>query len=215
MCAPPSDEAIPNPFPPAQEEEDEVSHFPFQVFNDTLFYDSEGKEESETLDGIDPMYCEAEDVRVSHEDEALMLNLPFDEVIQSFDAPAHEEVNTVSCFPFQDFDDALFCDLESKEVLEDPLDALSPSSYDEGNDMVNNIDEFIHVGRHKWDVIGYDGHPIYDIGDHFQKFHLHLSYQVTNNSNIWQQEDDIVTNIFQTPKDDLVLFFQDDFQSYL
>jgi hypothetical protein len=40
VCAPPSDEAIPNPFPPAQEEEDEVSEFPFQVLDDTLFYDS-------------------------------------------------------------------------------------------------------------------------------------------------------------------------------
>jgi hypothetical protein len=30
MSAPPSDEAIQEPIPPAQEEEDEVSHFPFQ-----------------------------------------------------------------------------------------------------------------------------------------------------------------------------------------
>jgi hypothetical protein len=44
MFAPPSDESIPNYFPSAQEEEDEVSHFPFQVFHDTLFYDSEGEE---------------------------------------------------------------------------------------------------------------------------------------------------------------------------
>ena len=43
MCAPPSDEAIHEPIPPAQEEEDEVSHFPFQVFDDTLFCDSEGE----------------------------------------------------------------------------------------------------------------------------------------------------------------------------
>jgi hypothetical protein len=35
MCAPPSNEAIPNPFPPTQEEEDEVSQFTFQVFDDT------------------------------------------------------------------------------------------------------------------------------------------------------------------------------------
>jgi hypothetical protein len=114
MCAPSSNEAIPNPFPPAQKEEDEVSHFPFQVFDDTLFYDSEGEEEREPLDELDPLYYEAQDVGASHEDEALMLTLPFDEVIQAFDAPAREEVNTVSCFPFQDFDDDLFCDLESK-----------------------------------------------------------------------------------------------------
>ena len=102
--------------------------------------------------------------------------LPFDEVIQAFDALALEEVNMVSCFPFQDFDDALFYDLESEKVLEDPLDVLNPSYYDKGNDMVDNIDEFIHVGKHKWDVTGYDGDLIYDIEDHFQMFPLQLSY---------------------------------------
>jgi len=112
------------------------------------------------LDELDPPYYEAEDVRVSHEDEALMFSPPFDEVIQIFEAPTQEEVNTVSCFPFQAFDDVLFCDLESKEVLEEPLNALIPSCYDEGNAMVYNIEDFIHVGKRKWDVIGYDGDPI-------------------------------------------------------
>jgi hypothetical protein len=97
MCVPPFDEAIPNPFPPAQEEEDEVSHFTFQVFDDTLFCVSEIEDEME-----------------SHEEEALMLTHPFDEVIQIFDTPAHEEVNMVSFFPFQYFGDSLFCDLERK-----------------------------------------------------------------------------------------------------
>jgi len=69
--------------------------------------------------------------------------------------------------------------------------------------------------KHKWDVIGYDWDPIYEIEGHFQMFPLQLLYEVTDDSNIWQQGDDIVTNIFQTPKDDLVLCFQDDFQSYL
>jgi hypothetical protein len=102
--------------------------------------------------------------------------------------------------------------LESEEVLEDPLDALIPSCYDEGNGMVNNINEFIHVGRRKWDVIGYDGDPIYNIEDHFRMFPLQLSYQVTTNYDIWQQGNDIVTNI---SKGDLVLCSPDDFQSYL
>jgi hypothetical protein len=167
------------------------------------------------LDELDPLYYEAEDVGASHEDEALMLSLPFDEVIQVFDAPAQEEMNMVSCFPFQDFEDALFCDLESEEVLEEPLDVLSPSCYDKGNDMVDNIDEFIHVGKRKWDVIGYDGDPIYDIEGHFQMFPLQLSYEVTTNFDIWQQGDDIVTDVFQAPKGDLVLCSPDDFRSYL
>jgi hypothetical protein len=175
MCAPPSHESIPNAFPPAQEEEDEVSHFHFQIFFDTLFYVSEGEEERKPLDELDPPYYEAEDVRECHEDEELMLTPPFDEVIQIFDAPAQEEVNTVSCFPFQDFDDALFCDLERNTMLDEPLDALIPSCYDDGNNIVDNIDEFIHVGKRKWDVIGYDGDPIYDIEDDFQKCPLQLS----------------------------------------
>jgi hypothetical protein len=45
--------------------------------------------------------------------------------------------------------DALFYDSESEEVLEEPLDALDPSCYNKSDDVINNIDEFIHVGRHK------------------------------------------------------------------
>jgi hypothetical protein len=77
--------------------------------------------------------------------------------------------------------------------------------------MVNNFDEFIHVGRLKWDVIDYYRDPIYNIEDHFQRFPLHLSYQVTTNSDIWKQGYDIVIDIFQRPKDYFVLCFHDDF----
>jgi len=90
-------------------------------------------------------------------------DFPFNEVIQALDAPAQQEGNMVSYFPLQDFDDALFYDLESKEVLEEPFDALNSSCYDKGSDMVDDIDEFKHVGRRKWDVIGFDEDPIYDI----------------------------------------------------
>jgi hypothetical protein len=100
-------------------------------------------------------------------------------------------------------------------VIEDPLDILIPSCYDKGNDIVDNIDEFIHVRKNKWDVIWYDGNTIYDIEVHFQILPLQLSYEVTNNFHIWQQGDDMVTNIFQTPKDDLVLCSPIDLWSYL
>jgi hypothetical protein len=80
------------------------------------------------------------------------------------------------------------------------------------NDIVDNIDKFIHVGRRKWDVIGYDGDPVYDIEDHFQMFPLQLSYRVTTNSDIWQQGNDIVIDI---SKADLVLCSPDNFWSYL
>jgi len=38
MSAPPYDEVIRASIPPAQEEEDLVSHFPFQNFDDALFH---------------------------------------------------------------------------------------------------------------------------------------------------------------------------------
>jgi hypothetical protein len=149
------------------------------------------------------------------EDKALAIAPPFDEVIPIFEVLAQEEVSTVSCFPLQDFDDALFYDLGRKEVLKDPLVALTPSCYDEENNLVNNIDEFIHVGRRKWDIIGYDMDPTYDIENNFHVFPIHLSQQVTPNPKIWQHGDDIITNTFQTPRDDLVLYSPDDFRSYL
>jgi hypothetical protein len=45
------------------------------------------------------------------------------------------------------------------------LDALDPSYYNKYDDVIENIDDFIHVGRRKWDVIcsGLNGDPIYDI----------------------------------------------------
>jgi hypothetical protein len=104
--------------------------------------------------------------------------------------------------------------LESEEVLEEPLDVLSPSCYDKGNDIAN-IDEFIHVGKCKWDVIGYDGDPIYDIEGDFQMLPLQLSYEITTNFDIWQQGDNVVADDFQAPKGDLALCSHDDFWSYL
>jgi hypothetical protein len=52
---------------------------------------------------------------------------------------------------------------------------------------------------------------MYDIDGPFQRFHLHLSHEVTNNFDIWQQEPDLI----QIPKDDLVLFSPINFRSYL
>ena len=89
------------------------------------------------------------------------------------------------------------------------------SCYDENDDFVDNIDEFIHVGKCKWDVIGYNGDPIYEIEGHFQKFPLPLSHEVTNKLENWQQGDGVITNLFQTPKDDLMIYSSSDFQSYL
>jgi hypothetical protein len=105
--------------------------------------------------------------------------------------------------------------LESEEVLEEPLDALNSSCYDKGSDMVHNIDEFINVGRCKWDVIGSDEDPIYDMEGYLQMLPLQQSYDVPNNFDVWQQDDDIITKVFQAPKDDSVQCSLDDFRSYL
>jgi hypothetical protein len=154
VIAPPSDEALQDPISPARDEENEVRHFHFQFFNDTLFYDSDNEEEMEPLDKI-------EDVEAS---------LPFDEDIQILEAPTQVEVRKVSYFPFQICNESLSYEVESEEVV----DVLTPSCYDEDDDFVDNIDEFIHVGKRKWDVIGYDGDPIYNIEGRFKKFPLPL-----------------------------------------
>jgi hypothetical protein len=167
----------------------------------------------ESSSKVDPPCCIVENIGASHEDKTMMHFVSFHEVTQVPKTPTQEEINTVSYLPFQNFGDFLFYDLESEELLEECLDASNPSCYDKDSDIVHNIDEFIHVGRRKWDVIGSNKDPIYDIEGHLQKLSLQLSYEVTNFDN-WQQGDDIITDTFQTPRDDLVLYSPDDFQSY-
>jgi hypothetical protein len=106
--------------------------------------------------------------------------------------------------------------LGSEEVLLEPLDTLDPSCYNESGDMINNIDEFIHVGRRKWDVTcyGFNGDPIYDIEGHFQFLPLEQPYVIDTHSDIWQQEDDMIVNLFQPPRDDLLQHSHDGFRSY-
>jgi len=151
----------------------------------------------------------------SHEGEIPIYSLQLDEFIRSFFTPLQEKVNIVSCFPFQDFDDDLFCDLESEEVLEESLEVLNPSCHDKGNVIIYNIYEFIHVGRCKWDLVGHDEDPIYDMEGHFQFSPLQLSYEIAIDSNIWRQGNDTVTNILQKPNYDLPQYSHDDLRSYL
>ena len=113
VFAPLSDEALQYPISPAQDKYNEVNHFPFQDFDDTLFYDSKGEEVKESLDELYPSCCDEGNDMIeesSHEDEVLISSPRFDEVIHVFLPPAQQEVNTVSYFPFQDFDDSLFYD---------------------------------------------------------------------------------------------------------
>jgi hypothetical protein len=58
VSTPSSDESLQDPISPTQDKENEVNHFPFQVFDDTLFYDSEGEEVKEPLEEIGPSFSD-------------------------------------------------------------------------------------------------------------------------------------------------------------
>jgi hypothetical protein len=165
----------------------------------------------ESSNNIDIPCCRIEDEWETHEDETMM-HVEDTKVLK---APAQEETNTVSYPPLQNFDESLLYDSGNEEEIEEPLNASNPSCYDTYSDMVNNIDEFIHVGIHKWDVVDYDMDPIYDIENHFLVLPLQLSQQGSLDFDQWQQGDDITTDTFQTPKVDLVPYFSDNFLSYL
>jgi hypothetical protein len=193
-----SDESLQDPIPLAEDEENKVSHFPFQFFDDTLFYDLESEEEMEPLDKLDPPCLKIEDVEA---------DLPPDEAIQILESLAQKGLSEVNYSPFQVFSGSLPYDKESTKVL----DVLTPPCYDTDTDIAD-FDEFIHVGRHRWDAVSYDMDPIYDIKSHLRVFPLQLSQQALDQ---WQQGDKNFTESLQTPKVDQVQYLPNDFQSYL
>jgi hypothetical protein len=205
VCASPSDEVIQEPVSPVQQSEDEVSYFPLQNSNDTVSFNSKDEEEMEALDEVEVPCCAIEDKEAVHEDEAMT----HAENIELLEVPAQEE--TVSYPPILNFDDALPCD--EKEEEDEFLSLTNPACYDTDSDTIDNIDEFIHVGRRRWDIVGYDLDPIYDTESHLQLLPLQLSQQITSEQ--WQQGDEVFTCTFQNTKDDLVPYLSDDFQSYL
>jgi hypothetical protein len=205
MCAPPSDEAIRELFSPAQQKEDEVSCVPFQYSNDTLFLDSKNEGEKKALNEVDGPCGAIKDKEAVHEDETMM----HAENIKVLEVFAQQE--TISYPPLLVFDNALPCDEEEEE--DEFSNVSNPTCYDTDSDIIDNIDEFIHVGRHRWDIVGYDLDPIYDTESHFQLLRLQLSQQITSNQ--WKQGDEIFTCTFQKTKDDPVSYSPDDFQSYL
>jgi hypothetical protein len=193
-CAPPANEIIQEPISPVQQSEDEVSHFPLQNYNNTVLLDSKEEEEMEASDKIEVPCCAIEDEETTHAGNTRVLEVP-----------AQEE--TVSYPPLIIFDDALPCNEKEEEE-----ESSKPACYDTDTDIAD-LDEFIHVGRRRWDVIGYDLDPIYDTESHLQLLPLQLSQQITYDQ--WQQGDEVFTCSFQNTKDDLVPCFSDDFQSYL
>jgi hypothetical protein len=193
-CDLPADEIIQEPVSPVQQSEDEVSHFPLQNSNNTLLLDSKEEEEMEASNEIEVPCCAIEDEETTHAENTRVLEVP-----------AQEE--TVSYLPLIIFDDALPCNEKEEEE-----ESSKPACYDTDTN-IDDLDEFIHVGRCRWDVIGYDLDPIYDTESHLQLFPLQLSQQITYDQ--WQQRDEVFTCNFRNTKDDLVPCSSDDFQSYL
>jgi hypothetical protein len=188
--APPADEIVQEPVSPVQQSQDEVSHFPLQNSNNTVLLDSKEEEEMEASDEMEAVH---EDEETTHAENTRILEVP-----------AQEE--TVSYPPILSFDDVLPCDEEEEE------ESSKPACYDTDIDIAD-LDEFIHVGRRRWDVIGYDLDPIYDTESHLKLLPLQLSQQITYDQ--WQQGDEVFTCSFQNTKDDLVPCFSNNFQSYL
>ena len=148
--APPFDEVMQEPM---QRSKDEVSYFSLQNSNDTVLVDSKEEEEIEALDEVEVPCCAIEDKEAIHEDEE---TTPA-ENIELLKVLAQEE--TVSYPPLIIFDDALPCNEKEED------ESSNPACYDTDTDMAD-FDEFIHVGRHRWDVVGYDLDPIYDTESH-------------------------------------------------
>jgi hypothetical protein len=168
--------------------------FPLQNSNDIVLLDSKEEEEMEASDEIEVPCCAIEDEETTHAENTRVLEVP-----------AQEE--TVSYPPLIIFDDALPCNEKEEED-----ESSKPACYDTDTDIAD-FDEFIHVGRRRWDVVGYDRDPIYDTESHLQLLPLQLSQQITYDQ--WQQGDEVFTCSFQNTKDDLVPYLSDDFQSYL
>jgi hypothetical protein len=196
-CAPPADEALQDPVTPAEDEENEVSCF--DSFDDALFYDSENEEGTKLLDEPDPLCLKDEDVEG---------DLSSDDDIQILEALDQEGLSEVHCSPFQVLNGYLPYDAKSEKVL----DVLTPPCYDTDTDIAD-FDEFIHVGRRRWDAIGYDTDPIYDTKDHLRTLPLQLPQQISFDQ--WQKGDEVFTCSIQNTKDDLLPLSSDVCQSYL
>jgi hypothetical protein len=57
---------------------------------------------------------------------------------------------------------------------------------------------------------GLNEDPIYDIEGHLQSFPLGQPYVIVTDSYVWQHEDDMITYLFQPPKDNLLQHSHDD-----
>jgi hypothetical protein len=176
-CAPPSDKAIHEPSPLHNNKMMRLVAFLFRM----LFHDSESEGGMDSLKEVDLPCYTIEDEGAVHEDET-MTHVEDTQVLK---APARqEETSTVSYPPLQNINDFLRYDLGSEEEMDEPLKFLNPPCYDTDTNIVD-INEFIHVGRRRWDVVAYDMDPIYDIENHFQVLPSQLSQHDTFDFDQW------------------------------
>jgi hypothetical protein len=122
----------------------------------------------------------------------------------------------LSTFPFEEDEVVQSCEevinsYDTGEIMEQPPDIVD-----------NHIDDFIQVGRHRWDF----GHfifyrdPIYDIEGSSQEKEVELSSSedwssCMYDSYVWQPSDDMVTYLFYPFEDDLSQHTQGDLWSSL
>jgi hypothetical protein len=132
------------------------------------------------------------------QDETLVSFLPLDEdeVVLPYLFPAHEDEEMIS---LDDADDLV-------ENLSDVVD--------------QHIDDFIHVGRRRWDASCFIFYrdPIYDIESSSRAKGFELSssedsFSCVYDSDVWQPDDDMVTDLFCPFEDDLSQHTQGDLQS--
>jgi hypothetical protein len=138
--APPSDESIQEPVPPARQNDNEVSFFPFQDSNNTLFHDSGNEGEMEALYKMNIPCCIIKDKEAVHEDK----KITHAENAKVLEAPAQEE--TISFPPPLVCYDALLYDEGSEEKENEFSNVSNPACYDIDSDIVDNIDESYMLG---------------------------------------------------------------------
>jgi hypothetical protein len=144
-CAPLADEVMQEPVSPVQQSKDEVSHFPIQNSNNIVLLDSKEEEEMEASDEIEVPCYEIEDEEMIHAENIELLKVPTQE-------------EKVSYPPLIIFYDALPCN--EKEEEDEFSNLVNLACYDTDTDIAD-FDEFIHVGRRRWDAFGYDTDPRY------------------------------------------------------
>jgi hypothetical protein len=130
-----------------------------------LFHDSE----MEALNKIDIPCCTIKDKGAVHEDKEIMTHAENTKILE-----AHAQEEIVSYLSPQNFDNFLLYDLKGEEQTDKHMSVLNPPCYDTDTDIVD-IDEFIHVGRRRWNIVFYDMDPIYDIESHLQALPLQIS----------------------------------------